>query len=282
MSVQEDPGQRAAGLGAATAWAAPATPAPQEFYFDNDPAPRRWWRCRAGAMIWSPSWSSCVNAAPCGRATATGLGGRCAGPWRAGRAVVCRGDERGPGTEQQWPRALELRLGPAAPAPEAALEQWLASAANARTKPSWVPPTYALALWRMGQKQEAVQVCGCGTHRADARNTTANYAQLLPQWREDERASLAEVQQACGPHRLPGPEGGSAGLHPAPAEATAKAKATATAVFRWSGTVGLRGRRKPIHGAWSRASMRLTPQTHSAPPSTDFAAVGRCRPWSTR
>jgi hypothetical protein len=24
----------------------------------------------------------------------------------------------------------------------------------------------------------------------------ANYAQLLPQWREDERASLAEVQQA--------------------------------------------------------------------------------------
>ncbi len=81
--------------------------------------------------------------------------------------------------------------------PEAALEQWLASAANARTKPSWVPPTYALALWRMGQKQEAVQWYAAAVRTEPTQwNTTANYAQLLPQWREDERASLAEVQQA--------------------------------------------------------------------------------------
>ncbi len=49
----------------------------------------------------------------------------------------------------------------------------------------------------MGQKQEAVQWYAAAVRTEPTQwSTTANYGQLLPQWREDERVSLAEVQQA--------------------------------------------------------------------------------------
>jgi Tfp pilus assembly protein PilF len=81
--------------------------------------------------------------------------------------------------------------------PEAALEQWQAAAGSTLSKPSWLPPSYALALWRLGQKEQAVQWYAAAVRTEPSQwSDSSRYAQLLPQWREDERASLAEVQQA--------------------------------------------------------------------------------------
>ncbi|PPT98724.1 tetratricopeptide repeat protein [Xanthomonas arboricola] len=78
--------------------------------------------------------------------------------------------------------------------PDKALQQW-ASLANGRpAAPAWLPTTAALALWRSGRKQEAVEWYAAAVRTwPDRWSSTASYATLLPDWREAERASLAEV-----------------------------------------------------------------------------------------
>lgn len=98
------------------------------------------------------------------------------------------------GRSARWNYAWDLyRLGE----PEAALEQWKMVQASMRGNPGWVPPTYALALWTLGRKAEAVQwyAAAVRTEPQLWRNAD-NYPQLLPTWREQDRAALAEVLQA--------------------------------------------------------------------------------------
>ncbi|MBV6812852.1 tetratricopeptide repeat protein [Xanthomonas campestris pv. passiflorae] len=78
--------------------------------------------------------------------------------------------------------------------PDKALQQW-ANLANGRpATPEWLPTTAALALWRAGRKQEAVEWYAAAVRTwPDRWSSTANYASLLPEWREADRASLAEV-----------------------------------------------------------------------------------------
>lgn len=82
-------------------------------------------------------------------------------------------------------------------APEDAFRLW-ATVHNARTvNASWMPPTYALVLWTLGRKDEAVQWYAAAVRtEPDQWRTSARYAELLPEWRDSERATLAEVQQA--------------------------------------------------------------------------------------
>ena len=187
--------------GVVTAWAAPAVPAPQEFYFDNDLAatPMVAVQGEGDELV-----AQLVKLRERGRraveatvqlASVAGAQGRGElAEQLYGEAMKEAPAQSSSGRSVRWNYGWDLlRQGK----PEAALEQWLVSASNARTKPTWVPPTYALALWRMGQKQEAVQWYAAAVRTEPTQwSTTANYGQLLPQWREDERASLAEVQQA--------------------------------------------------------------------------------------
>lgn len=76
---------------------------------------------------------------------------------------------------------------------QAALQQWvpLVSAVGGA---SWVPPTFALALWKLGRKEEAVQWFGAAVRTEPLLWTDArNYATLLPGWRQEDRDTLAEV-----------------------------------------------------------------------------------------
>lgn len=187
--------------GAATAWAAPAMPAPQEFYFDSDlaAAPMVAMQGEGDELV-----TQLVRLRERGRraveatvqlASVASTQGRAElADQLYGEALKEAPAQSSAGRSVRWNYGWDLlRQGK----PEAALEQWLSSTSNARSKPSWVPPTYALALWRMGQKQEAVQWYAAAVRTEPSQwSTSANYAQLLPQWREDERASLAEVQQA--------------------------------------------------------------------------------------
>ncbi len=158
--------------GTAPVWAAPAVPAPQEFYFDSDAA--------AVPMVVVQSdgdelVAQLLKQRERGRRTVE------ATVQLASVAIAQGRTELG---EQLYREALKdapvqgslgrgvrwnygwdlLRQGQA----EAALEQWQAAAGGSLSKPGWLPPTYALALWRAGQKQEAVQWYAAAAYRADA------------------------------------------------------------------------------------------------------------------
>lgn len=79
---------------------------------------------------------------------------------------------------------------------QAALEQWTALA-NRFGSPSWVPPTLALALWSVDRKAEAVQWYAAAVRTEPLQwGDPANFARLLPDWREQDRTRLAEVHAA--------------------------------------------------------------------------------------
>ena len=77
-----------------------------------------------------------------------------------------------------------------------ALAQWQQLLAR-RSDGSWVPPTLALALWRNDRKDEAVQWYAAAVRtEPQLWRDPANFPRLLPDWRDAERATLAEVQAA--------------------------------------------------------------------------------------
>lgn len=94
----------------------------------------------------------------------------------------------------RWNRGWDLfRQGDA----EGALAQWHAAQTGVRGNASWVPPTYALALWSLGRKDEAVKWYAAAVRTEPQRwSSSADYARMLPTWRDTERTTLAEVQQA--------------------------------------------------------------------------------------
>lgn len=81
-----------------------------------------------------------------------------------------------------------------------ALAQWepLVSQYGARqSTAAWMPPTLALVLWQLGRRDEAVQWYAAAVRTEPTQWRTAEqFSTLLPDWRDAERATLAEVQQA--------------------------------------------------------------------------------------
>ena len=186
---------------AAAAWAAPALPAPQEFYFDNDAA-------AAPIIVVSGTGEDLIaqllKQRERGRKSLEATAQLASVAIAQGRAEVGsklyqEAMAEAPiqsilGRSVRWNYGWDLlRQGQAL----AALEQWQSVANNLRSNAAWIPPTYALALWRAGQQQEAVKWYAAAVRTEPGQwSDSSRYAQLLPGWRDDERASLAEVQQA--------------------------------------------------------------------------------------
>ena len=80
---------------------------------------------------------------------------------------------------------------------DAALAQWMTLLQSRRVDADWMPPTFALVLWQLDRKVEAVQWYAAAVRtRPDRWNGADQYPVLLPDWSVDDRAILAEVQQA--------------------------------------------------------------------------------------
>lgn len=94
----------------------------------------------------------------------------------------------------QWNQAWDLyRAGDV----ESALSLWAQASSNRVVKPSWAPPTLALALWKLGRREEAVAWYAAAIRTWPDRWTNpAALAGLLPDWREDDRATLVDVLAA--------------------------------------------------------------------------------------
>ena len=80
---------------------------------------------------------------------------------------------------------------------QAALKQWQQLVEARNSTASWIPTTLAMVLWSLERRDEAVQWYAAAV-RTEPRQwrDTARYAQLLPDWKESERATLAEVHAA--------------------------------------------------------------------------------------
>jgi tetratricopeptide (TPR) repeat protein len=78
-----------------------------------------------------------------------------------------------------------------------ALEQWQKLLGGWPATPAWQPPTVALALWKLDRKSEALAwYAAAARTEPNLWNNPANFAQLLPDWREEDRQALAEVHAA--------------------------------------------------------------------------------------
>ena len=79
---------------------------------------------------------------------------------------------------------------------QAALEYWV-EMARGYGQPAWLPPTLALSLWENDRKAEALQWYAAAVRtEPNLWGDPANFATLLPDWREQDRQRLAEVYSA--------------------------------------------------------------------------------------
>jgi len=117
-----------------------------------------------------------------------------------GRALYGRALARIDRNNTQW-RAVVWNYGwdlyRAGDAP-GAFAQWVSlNAASRNVNAAWMPPTYALALWTLGRRDEAVQWYAAAVRTQPGDWTaTQGYARLLPDWQPAERDTLAQVHAA--------------------------------------------------------------------------------------
>jgi tetratricopeptide (TPR) repeat protein len=82
-----------------------------------------------------------------------------------------------------------------------AFAQWHTLLTARNLTATWMPPTFALALWSVDRKDEAVEWYAAAVRsEPDQWRGTSRYAELLPDWTAAERATLAEVQAAWDMH----------------------------------------------------------------------------------
>ena len=189
--------------GLATAAPAQSLPAPEEFYFDEDPGVAR-------AIVAIPGSDEAtverlVRMLKRGARNADEVAAQLAhlsmatGRVDNGRALYARAVEMtttGSPLRRavHWNQGWDLyRAGDI----EGALPQWQQAFANRIVHPAWVPPTLALALWKLDRRQEAVAWYAAAVRTyPDRWSNPSALPGLLPDWSEADRAVLAEVLEA--------------------------------------------------------------------------------------
>src|SRR3546814_13837828 len=79
----------------------------------------------------------------------------------------------------------------------AALSRWREAGIETYNIPGWVPTTLSIVLWTLDRREEAVQWYAAAVRTEPMHwRDPANLPALLPDWREEDRAKLAEVAAA--------------------------------------------------------------------------------------
>lgn len=188
------------GLLLASTVGAQTLPAPAEFYFDDDARTAAPIVAIAGnddethARLMQLSDRNARNADQARAQLAHAL--MRAGRQDTGRAMYAQAlaslSSRAPlRSAVHWNFAWDLyRAGHS----QEALEQWRQALDGRLVRPSWAPPTLALALWSADQREEAVRWYAAAVRTEPTLwADPARYPALLPDWTDAERATLAEV-----------------------------------------------------------------------------------------
>ena len=177
-------------------------PGPREFYFDDDPQTTR-------AIVAIPGEGDAVVdrlAAVVARkpADVESRAQLARIAMRSGRMdlgeELYRAARKNAGGNQRLTRQVAWNHGwdlYRAGEPARALDQWAGLLGGWPSAPAWQPPTLALGLWKLGRKQEAVAWYAAAVRTEPEQwSSAAGFDRLLPDWREEDRATLAEVQAA--------------------------------------------------------------------------------------
>ena len=180
----------------------PTLPKPAEFYFDADAqatkpiiAVRETGDAAVAKLLKLIDRNPRAKAEHAQLAHLAMAGGRAdLGRELYGRALVRITPSDGMWRAVMWNYGWDLyRAGDAA----AALDQWRTLMTSRGTTPSWLPPTLAMVLWTLGRKDEAVNWYAAAVRTEPEQfRGTARHAQVLPDWTDAERFTLAQVQAA--------------------------------------------------------------------------------------
>ncbi len=109
------------------------------------------------------------------------------------RALAGAGAQHGASRRLRWHYGWSLyRSGDV----EAALAQW-APLTDGPLRAHWMPPTLALALWKLDRKDQALAWYAAAVRtEPTVWASPTDLAAVLPDWRDQERADLLEVQRA--------------------------------------------------------------------------------------
>lgn len=191
-------------LGASAAAAAQSLPRPAEFYFDDDARVARPLVAIEGddesttaqlARLMDRGGRNAMQATSQLARLAMASGRVDTGRALYARALAMAGASSVERRSLHWNQGWDLyRVGDV----DGALAQWTEALANRATVyPSWAPPTLAIALWQLDRRQEAVAWYAAAVRTwPDRWSNPAALPGLLPDWREAERATLAEVLAA--------------------------------------------------------------------------------------
>lgn len=176
-----------------------ALPRPKEFYFDQDTTTTRPVVAKGGGegdrLLKLMDGGGREGFAAAAQLARTAYG---EGRVELGEALYARALSGGSQTagrngvlwNQGWDR---YRAGDAT----GALAAWRAAGIERTTAPSWVPPTLALALWSLDRRDEAVRWYAAAVRtEPQLWRDPARLQALLPDWRDEDRARLAEVLAA--------------------------------------------------------------------------------------
>lgn len=178
-------------------------PRPAEFYFDEDAAVTRPLAVVEGddeaaqqrllRMIERNVRNANLAAAQLGQ-IAMAAGRTDVGHMLYRQALEGTSGRAGAGPAIHWHYGWDLyRLGEH----EAALGQWTQAFAGRLQNPAWVPPTLALALWRLERRAEATAWYAAAVRTwPDRWASPGDFSALLPDWSAQDRALLREVHAA--------------------------------------------------------------------------------------
>lgn len=180
------------------AFAQPVPP-PKEFYFDPDPMAVPMQAIEGGPADLVDQLMRQRNRGRRVVETSVQLAGIALREGRQELALSLYDDAAAQATATQqrgvrWNQGWEFyRQGDA----EGGLKAWVQALQSTRLQPSWAPPTLALALWKLGRRDEAVAWYAAAV-RTEPQDWSdpANHARLLPDWSHAERALLLEVFSA--------------------------------------------------------------------------------------
>jgi len=191
-----------ASLAMAGTAAAQSLPKPAEFYFDSDAkATRPVIAIKGNDEATMQRLAKMIERKPDAYIEEAQLAhlAMTAGRVELGRQLYARAVARMDSSDGEWRAVLWnygwdlYRAGDDA----GALAQWQKLATSRGINASWMPTTYALVLWSLQRKDEAVQWYAAAVRtEPDQWRTPDRYPALLPDWSADERATLAEVQAA--------------------------------------------------------------------------------------
>jgi len=181
---------------------AQSMPRPAEFYFDSDAkATRPMVAIKGNDEATMQRLAKLIERKPDAIIETAQLAhlAMVAGRVELGRQLYTRAVARMSSTSSEWRPVLWnygwdlYRAGDDA----GAHAQWQQLATARSVTASWMPPTFALVLWSLQRKDEAVQWYAAAVRTEPDQWRTANrYPALLPDWTDGERATLAEVQAA--------------------------------------------------------------------------------------